>query len=152
MTATQYTTSSSLSGSATGNPGFDLSVRFTAAQPAYKARIKSFAAKNFRTIPGFEKQDLEAELLEVLWLACMKYDPDNGACFNTFFWTCANRRFLDLHKAASRQRRVGDYKRVWLEADSVREAIAEFCESSAEEEALARMEVQRLYHSGKKVR
>jgi DNA-directed RNA polymerase specialized sigma24 family protein len=123
--------------------------RFRLAQPEYRGRIRAFAHHNFRTIPGFEKQDLEAELLEVLWLACVAYDPNQGACFNTLFWTCANRRFLDLHKAASRKMRVGDYDRVWLDDEDVREQLNEYLDHSAEDEAIAMMVVEELYRSGK---
>lgn len=125
--------------------------RFERAQPVYVRRIKNYARKHYRALPGTDAKDLEQELTEVLWLACNAYDPDHGAIFNTFFWDCAKRRFLDLHKAASRQKRVGDYERVWLESESVREAVAEATEEgSAEEEALARMTVLELYRSGRR--
>lgn len=92
-------------------------------------------------------EDLHNEILEVLWLACMKYDPDNGACFKTFFWTCAKRRFLDLHKFASRQCRAGNYNRVWLDDSRFSDILDEFLEGSAEDEALARMTVLEIYRS-----
>lgn len=127
--------------------------RFTAAQPAYRFRIKAFARKNFRALPGLEQQDLEAELVEVLWLACMKYDPNNGACFNTFFWQSAKNRFLDLHKAASRKMRVGDYDRVSLTQESVQRAVYEMLEdASAEDEVMARITVRERFRSGGKSR
>lgn len=117
--------------------------RFEEAQPIYSARIRGYARRNFTSLPGTDVGDLEQELLEVLWLACNAYDPNHGATFNTFFWDCAKRRFLDLHKAASRQKRVGDYFRVDLEAESVRQAVAEATEEgSAEEEVLARISVR----------
>jgi DNA-directed RNA polymerase specialized sigma24 family protein len=130
--------------------------RFPLVQPTYRPKIKSFARRNFHTIPGFEQQDLEAEILEVLWLACLKYDPDNGACFSTFFWTCAQRRFLDLNKAAGRKMRQGDYHRVWLDTDALSEVIDEFLsaassgvteEPSAEDEALALIEVREIFRT-----
>lgn len=127
--------------------------RFEAARSDYDRRIKSYARRHFRALPGTDAADLESELLEVLWLTCQAYDPNHGATFNTFFWTNAERRFLDLHKAASRQKRAGDYERVSIEADSVREVIAEISlEHSAEDQALARINVIELYRSGKKVR
>lgn len=119
------------------------------AQPAYERRIKSFARKNFRTLPGQEQQDLEAELVEVLWLCCVKYDPNNGACFNTFFWQSAKNRFLDLHKAASRKMRVGDYQRVSLDVDAVQRAVYEMLgDASAEDEVMAMETVRERYRSG----
>lgn len=84
-------------------------------------------------------------------MACNAYDPNKGAVFNTFFWDCAKRRFLDLHKAASRQKRVGDYERVWLEDEALSVAVEEATkEGSAEEEVLARMTVIELYRSGRR--
>lgn len=125
-----------------------MSGRFEAAQPAYRYRIKSFARGNFTALPGIEQQDLEAELVEVLWLCCTKYDPANGACFNTYFWQAAKNRFLDLHKAASRKMRAGDYERVSLDAESVREAIYEMLEHpSAEEEFLALESVRERFRT-----
>lgn len=86
-------------------------------------------------------------------MACNTYDPNHGATFNTFFWTLAERRILDLHKAASRQKRVGDYLRVDLEAESVRDMVSEIALSaSAEDEALARIAVREVFRSGRKMR
>jgi DNA-directed RNA polymerase, sigma subunit (sigma70/sigma32) len=34
-------------------------------------------------------EDLSQELSEVLWNATLKFDPNAGVKFNTFFWTCA---------------------------------------------------------------
>lgn len=125
--------------------------RFELAQPAYTKRIKSYARKHFTSLPGSEAQDLEAELLEVLWLCCQSYDPNHGAIFNTYFWTAAENRFKDLHKAASRQKRSGDYERVWLEAESVRQTLSEMhLEESAEEEVLARFKVREIWRSGRR--
>lgn len=118
--------------------------RFEQAQRHYRKRIKAVSQRNFRTLPGFDQQDLESEMLEVLWQCCNLYDPDNGACFNTFFWTCWNRKFLDLHKHASRKMRVGDYDRVWLDDEATRGVIENFLDASAEDEALARIHVQEL--------
>lgn len=127
--------------------------RFEQAQPVYKRRIRSFARKRFNHLPGMEAQDLEAELLEVLWLVCTSYDPDNGATFNTFFWTAAENRFKDLHKAASRQKRVGDYERVWLEAESVRQVLSEtHLTPTVEDEVLAKINVREIYRSGRRAR
>lgn len=85
----------------------------------------------------------------MLWLVCLSYDPNKGASFNTLFWSAAKNRFLDLHKAASRKMRVGDYYRTSLSAESVAEAVSEFFLSpSAEDEAIARITVREQYRSG----
>lgn len=124
--------------------------RFEHAQPHYVSRIRGYARKHFTALPGTDAGDLEQELWEVLWLACETYDPNQGAIFNTYFWDCAKRRFLDLHKAASRQKRVGDYFRVELEAESVAQAVAEATEEgSAEDEFLAKITVMERFRSGR---
>lgn len=127
--------------------------RFEAAQRQYARRIRAFARRNFTSLPGTDPKDLEQELLEVLWLAATSYDPNHGATFNTYFWTNAERRFLDLHKTASRMKRVGDYSRVWLEDEAVARAVADlFLDASAEDEVLARMRVREVFRSGKRPR
>lgn len=124
----------------------DVTERFGITQPKFQGRIRTFARRNFRSLPGFAQQDLENEILEVLWLACLKYNPNNGSGFTNFFWTCAERRFLDLHKAASRKMRVGDYETDVYDPEMMAEAIREFADS-AEDEALARIHVKEIYRS-----
>jgi DNA-directed RNA polymerase specialized sigma24 family protein len=127
--------------------------RFEQAQPHYTKRIRAYARRHFTALPGTDACELEQELLEVLWLCCLGYDPNEGAKFNTYFWYAAERRFLDLHKAASRQKRVGDYERIALDADSIREALAGIgIESSAEDEALARIHVREEFRSGRRMK
>lgn len=126
--------------------------RFEQATPHYTRKIRSFARQKTRnrSLPGTDQCDLENELLEVLWLCCMGYDPNGGASFNTYFWYAAERRFLDMHKAASRQKRVGDYDRVWLDADDVQQVVSErHLAGSAEEEAMAQMMVVEIFRSGR---
>jgi hypothetical protein len=94
-----------------------------------------------------ERADIENELLEVLWLACNSYDPDRGAKFGTHFWNMARNRLIDLHKAASRKKRVGDYERVSLDSDAIRNLIELITVSSAEDEVLARITVIERFHS-----
>ena len=118
--------------------------RFQAAQPIYDRRIRAFAQKSARLLPSVEPQDIENELLEVLWKACNSYDPDQGARFNTHFWNCAQRRVIDLHKAASAQKRIGDYERVWLEDEAIRDAIGELLAYSPEDEVIALSEVREI--------
>lgn len=129
-------------------PGPAIAERFERAQPLYQRRIHTYADKRYRSLPGVDACEIEQELLEVLWLCCLSYDPDQGAKFNTYFWYAAERRFLDLHKAASRQKRVGDYERVWLESESFREQVAEASlEGSAEDMALANIKIIEIFRS-----
>lgn len=123
-------------------PASDAQARFDRAEPDYRRRINSYARQNFRALPGSDDKDLAQEILLVLWSACQDYDPNHGATFNTFFWGKVERRFLDLHKAASRKKRQGDYERVSLEAESVRLAVAErTLGDSAEDHYIAEMNV-----------
>lgn len=124
--------------------------RFEQAVRVYDLQIKKFARQHVYALPGTDAQDLANELLEVLWLCCNMYDPNKGAKFRTLFWTSAKNRFLTLHERASAQKRVGDYQRVWLDAESVQSALSEFfLDYSAEDEALAQMSVREEYRSRK---
>lgn len=124
---------------------------FEMAQRIYRPKIEAFAHQKFRTLPGTDPDDLVSELLEVLWLCTNTYNPNKGAKFNTYFWECAKRRFLDLHKAASRRMRVGDYDRVWIEAEALTPVIERNTQgASAEDEVLARMTVREHLLMGRK--
>lgn len=143
--------------------------RFESAQLQYARRIKAFSRRNFRSLPGTDQVDLEQEILEVLWGVCNTYDPNHGATFNTYFWECAKRKFLDLHKAASRKKRVGDYERVFLDDLSFKAAMNDvhdekdvdrlgemgdvrLIHESAEDEAMTRMSIREQLAAGRKVR
>ncbi len=128
-----------------------LPTRFELARPIYHRRIRDKARRNYRLLPGVDAVEIEQELLEVLWLCCEAYDPDKGAKFQTYFWTAAEHRLRDLHKAASRQMRVGDYFRVSLDGSDIREMLTgSKLMDSAEEEALANMHVIEIFRSAKK--
>lgn len=141
----------------------DNSERFELAQVAYRKMIKAYAWQCAWILPGYDHQDLENELLEVLWLACKSYDPDKGMKFNTWFRQRVKQRFLDLEKSAKRKKRAGDYDQISLDAADVRVAIENFLgditgdfeansESSAEDIALANIRVQELYNSGRRIK
>lgn len=114
--------------------------------------IRAYARDNVYALPGLEAQDLENEVLEVLWMACNTYDPNKGMKFNTWFRELVKRRFLDLSKAARRIKRAGDFNQVSLDVESVRMGIeTALTGESAEDEALLRIDVREMYRSGKKV-
>lgn len=123
--------------------------RFTLATPLYERKIRTYSKIHFREIAGYEQNDLENDLLEVLWLACRHYDPDHGATFNTFFWELVKRRFLDMLKKERRLKRGGGMiEMVSLDEDAIRAVAAEIrSDPSAEEEALARINVQKRWES-----
>lgn len=116
---------------------------FESAQTMYSPKIRTFAEKVWRFIPGFERQDLEGELLEVLWKCTLHYHPDNGANFNTFFWRCAKNRTTSIERQAKAVKRNVEWVRLEYEefvtvCDSI---LREF---SAEEYAIANLTVTRL--------
>lgn len=126
----------------------DWAERFVAAQPAYKGKIRKYAGDQarLRVIPGYDQSDFENDLLEVLWMACRTYDPNKGASFNTLFWQMAHNHMATLWRKASTQKRRGDYERISLDVDEIREAISELLsDPSAEEEVLARLAVQQRW-------
>lgn len=123
--------------------------RFAQAQPIYRKKIRTFSRKKamLRVIPGYDQCDFENDLLEVLWMACRTYDPNKGASFNTLFWQMAGNHFISLHRKASSQKRVGDYERISLDEDTVRETISELrSDPSAEDEFLAKLSVIERFH------
>lgn len=113
---------------------------FELAQPVYAPKITTYAEKVFKFIPGYEQQDLEGELLEVLWKCTMRYDPNNGGNFNTFFWRCAKNRTYSIERMSKALRRCAE----WVQLDP--DAFKLVCdraiqEASAEEYAIANLTV-----------
>lgn len=129
--------------------------RFEQARSTYVPKIRTFARRQarLRILPATDQCDIENDMLEVLFLCCLAYDPNAGATFNTYFWTAAENAIKDAHKAASRMKRAGDYLRVSLDSDDVKEFVHEnFLSASAEEEALARFDVIQVFRSGRRMR
>lgn len=126
--------------------------RFQTAYIAYEAKIRTYSRAHFRSIPGYDQDELEAELLEVLWTACRKYDPDRGATFNTCFWEFAKRRIIDMKRSAFRLKRVANLNAETLEEIGVQIAVEEATvRPSAEDEALARLAVEERFRTSKKI-
>lgn len=122
--------------------------RFESAWPAYQQKIRTFVRLNVNDVPGFDEDDLESELQEVLWLACRHYDPDRGATFNTCFWEFVKRKIIDLKRYAFRAKRVANMNTYALNDDAVRYAIEEATSvESAEEMFLAKLTVEERYRS-----
>lgn len=133
------------------DPAEDWADRFMKAQPVYRKKIQRFSRNRaaLRLIPGYDQSDWENDLLEVLWRACCSYDPDKGASFNTYFWRMTNNHQISLHRKAASQKRVGDYERISLDEEEVREVISELrTDPSAEDEYLARITVRERFREG----
>lgn len=108
----------------------------------YQQKIRTFAGKMWRFIPGYERSDLENDLLEVLWLCTLKYDPDNGANFNTFFWRSAKNRAISIERHAKAQKRFAE----WVMLDPEEFALAVdriISDFAAEDYALANLSFTR---------
>lgn len=128
-----------------------LAARFPLAQRKYTPAMRAIARQGFRAIPGYEQVDLENDLLEALWRACMNYDPNQGAKFDTFVRNCWHNTFADLIKTAHRDKRRIDFDTESLDVDSVRMVVAEMSVSeSAEDEVFARIKVSEIFRSGRK--
>lgn len=96
------------------------------------------ARQRFRSIPGYDADDMESELWEVLFLAVTKYDPNKGASFKTFYDNLVNNRMRDLVRHAFRDVRKANTHCAYLEVEDVRYAVEMMTsEPSAEEEMMA---------------
>lgn len=90
-------------------------------------------------------EDLEQEFYEVLFLACIKYDPDKGAKFNTFFHDLIRNRLGHLKQYAFAQKRQSNLNLESLSDDAVAWAVEEAtAAASAEEDVMALITVHEI--------
>lgn len=109
------------------------------------------ARTRFRSIPGFDQDDMESQLWEVLWIAVQKYDPDNGSNFNSFFNMLVSNRMRDLVRHAFADMRQANIFCERLDVDEVRAAVESVNNSSSAEDVfLARITVTEWFDSGVK--
>lgn len=107
------------------------------------------ARQRFRSIPGFDQDDMESQLWEVLWLACVRYDPNNGANFNSFFNLLVNNRMRDLVRHAFRDVRQANTFCERLDVEEVRQAVESMSnEASAEDSFFAGVTVHEWFSAG----
>ena len=115
--------------------------RFELAEEMYRSKIKTFARGTYGTIPGFQCEDMEAEILEVLWLCVKNYDPNKGARFSTFFWTAAKHKLTHLYRLKDAKKRNAEV--VYIDPDALINIIDGCYEIfSAEDWAVALMSVE----------
>lgn len=107
--------------------------------------VVAMARQTFGSIPDMRVEDLEQEFYEVLFLACLKYDPNKGAKFTTFFRDLIRNRIGHLRQYAFAQKRQSN---LWVEtlsdeavAWAVEEATAA---ASAEEDVMALITVREV--------
>lgn len=90
--------------------------KWAASQAAFAGKITTFARNSYHQVPGFSQEDMEQELLEVLWWCTFDYDPNRGATFNTFVQTSFKNRIGTLIKHANAQKRAAEWVSLDIEA------------------------------------
>lgn len=116
-------------------------VDFDEAQREYAGKIRTFAYNSYRQLPGYTREDVEQELLVVLWKTCLSYDPNRGASFNTRFQGNARNHIITLIRRANTQSRKAAISS--LSEAAVVAAVESIARSmSAEDQAILRMDVQ----------
>lgn len=110
--------------------------RWDQAVKQYKGKIRTAAWNASYKIPFYDPEDLEQELLVVLWESIDLYDPNRGSTFNTFFWMRAKQKIGMLIRHAETKRRKAEL--VSLSIEGVEAAVNEaLVFASAEDAALA---------------
>lgn len=114
--------------------------RWAAAQARYNSTIRTFARNSVSQLPGFSLEDIEQELLVILWKCVMNYDPNRGASFNTLFQGSARNRVIALIRTASTKSRSGI--NVSLDTEAIAAVVEAMSTESTEDRMLARLELQ----------
>lgn len=73
-----------------------------------KHRPVALAIARDWNIPGLDRDDVRQEALVALWEACRAYDDTKGQ-FPAFARLVIKRRLLDLHRAATREKRTAEF-------------------------------------------
>lgn len=119
---------------------------FEDALEQYKGTVRTFAMNTVRQCPSMDVEDIEQELLVVLWRCVQRYDPDKGASFNTLFQGCARNKCITLARTAQTLSRQANLFAVSLTAEEVSVAVElRGAYPSVEDEVMARVTVDLLY-------
>lgn len=94
---------------------------FGSALKMMNRKITTFARNSFFHVPGFSVEDMEQELLQVLWLAVQSYDPVKGSTFNSFAQQCFRNRIGSLRREVTSQKRSAEI--VSLDVEAVQTAL-----------------------------
>lgn len=106
-----------------GDPTFEQ--KWETAQREYGGKIRTFARNSYYKMPSFDVEDVEQELLVVLWECVVHYDPTKGAKFNTYFQQSAKNRIITLIRYHEAKRRTAPGGVTTLDDDAVRAAAEE---------------------------
>lgn len=131
-----------------GNPEKDRAEgNFALAHRQNAKLIKTYSRNSFFHIPGFSEDDMEQELLAVLWFAVQNYDPTRGAFFNSYMQQCFRNRISTLRRAVECPKRSAEL--VSLDVEAVQLAIdTRRSLPSAEDTAVQREDVRESYEEG----
>lgn len=114
------------------------------AQDAFGQKIKTYARNSFYAIDGYSQEDVENELLEVLWKCVLTYDPNNGATFNTFAQRSFQNRIGSLIRFAGALKRKAEWVSLSDEAVSLAIEEANSVKSAEDQACLRMLVVERL--------
>lgn len=118
---------------------------FETAQESYSGVVRTFARNCVYRLPGFDLEDVEQELLVVLWECVENYDDTNGAKFNTFLQRSLKNRVISLIRYADAKIRCANGMTVTLDSNSVQRAVDEMLQgATAESIALDRIQLQEI--------
>lgn len=121
----------------------DFAERWELAQREYAGKVRTFARNSYRQITGYTQEDVEQELLVVLWQTVLAYDPDKGATFNTLFQTNAKNKVIGLIRMANTKSRRAIVHSI--DEDAMRAAVESFfATGGAEDSVMARLDLEEL--------
>lgn len=124
-------------------PEHSFEEKWELAQRRYVKTIRTFARNCVNQLPGFDLDDVEQEMLVVLWRCVLNYDPNKGGSFNTLFQGSARNRCITLIRTASTKSRTG--VNVSLDVEAVAQAVDEaFNEMSTEDRCMFREEIREM--------
>lgn len=119
----------------------ELSEKWEATYQAYYGKVRTFARNSYRQVPYTSQEDIEQELLVVLWECVVNYDPNRGACFNTYFQQSAKNKVISLIRHHETKGRSGQV--VSMSEEAVEFAVNDtIAMTSAEDLAMMRVDLR----------
>lgn len=125
-------------------PEYPFEEQWALAQARYSGTIRTFARNFDKQIPHMDREDIEQELLVVLWKTVKGYDPTRGAGFNTLFQGNCKNRCISLVRTANTAGRKGITQSLSDEAveRAVNDVFDRQCMPSTEDRVMDRLEIQ----------